>query len=204
MKRILIVSALVTVSTLLVAQESKPNEKVHFAYLGESILHPGIRVGYSHHLWQKIKLKKATSRFPEGKPKFQSISALYQVGFYSRSRLYFTAPITASIAYNRTGSKGFITQFALGFGYDRTFLKGSIYEVDERGMVSEKNLLSSGYFNSLYTIGFGLDMSKFQKPHPITLMLKNTILLKHGFNNATMPQWLTEIELSHLLNWQKS
>ena len=73
MIRILIVSALVMASTLLVAQESKPNEKIHFAYFGESVLHPGMRVGYSHHLWRKFKLKKSTERFPEGKPKFQSI-----------------------------------------------------------------------------------------------------------------------------------
>lgn len=187
-------------STVSVAQEKPLNGKIHFSYLGEFIIaQPGLRIGYSHEYWQREKERK----FRKEKKKYQSISGLYQLGFYNKKKLYVSLPLSASLIYNRTNTKGFIMQCGLGVGYDRTILKGTTYLVNDQGEVREKKLAGSGYFTSMYSLGLGVDFTKFSNSLPINIMYKNSLWVKHAYNGTFLPQWFTEIELSYILKSRK-
>ena len=188
-------------STPIFAQESTLYKKIHFAYLGESLIQPGSRFGYSHEFWKKTKIKRITKKFPKGKPKTKSLAALYQVGFFTRNKLYASIPLTVSLLYTRTRARGFVAQYSLAVGYDRTFLKGETYEVNDQGEVSEQLLAGSGYLSTQFGIGFGVDFTKFSNPLPISIIYKNNIFIKHNYNNTSVPFWLTEIELTYTLNY---
>lgn len=199
MKKQLFVFCLSFVSLHIIAQENTLAKKVHGAYLGESFLQSGLRTGYSHEFWKKTKVKKSSRNFPEGRQKTHSFAGLHQIGFYSRKKLYTSVPITSSLLYRRIRTTGFMTQYAFGMGYDRTFLKGGTYEVDNSGNVSKEKLAGSGYIVSQVMIGWGIDFSKFSTPYPMSVVCKNTILMKHGYNNTVIPFWLTEIEFTYTL-----
>lgn len=193
-------------STSTYAQESAltKTRQVRVSYLGEFIVaQPGLRVGFSHDLWVKTKRKEGTKNFPEGKIKAQSLVASYQLGFYSKYKLYTSVPLSASLTYNQTMAKAGVMSFGAGLGYDRTFLKGHTYTVDDDGTVNEKRFASSGYMLSQYSIGLGVDCSKFSNPLPISIMYKNALWVKHGYNDTFLPQWFTEIELSYTLKNRK-
>lgn len=193
-------------STLTYAQESGPakTKRIHVSYLGEFIVaQPGIGVGFSHDLWVKTRRKKDVRNFPEGEAKSHGLFATYQLGFYCKHKLYTSIPLNVSLTYDRTVAKAGVMAFGLGLGYDRTFLKGLTYTVDNSGTVNGTRFASSGYVLSQYSIGFGVDCSRFSNPLPIGIMYKNVLWVKHGYNDTFLPQWFTEIALSYTLKNKK-
>jgi hypothetical protein len=134
----------------------------------------------------------------------RSLALLYPLGFESRTKRYTSIPVTASSLYTKTKPKGLITQFGVCVGYDRTFLKGTTYSVDDSGDVTENTFEGSGYLSSQYSIGMGIDFNRLSNPSPISLMFKNSIFIKHQYNDTHMPFWLTDIELTFTLNHKKS
>ena len=111
--------------------------------------------------------------------RFASLNA----GWYHHPDFHDNLYLTAEWRMRRTLEGGFFSEFSPGFGYSRTFLGGTTYEVSENGDVEIKKL--AGYNYALVTVGGGAGFSFSEKKGiPLSVYSRLNILMMFPYNST--------------------
>ena len=161
---------LLSVSTILSAQINNPTS-ISASYFGESITHPGLKIGVNYHLksWDKTKTKKNTSQ----KTIYKRIDLSPNVGFYFHKDYQTGLFVLPELSYTRKNAKGNFMIFGMGAGYMRTFIP-NVYEINSNNEI-EKTPEGYNYFLTNYFIAFGKDLS-IKHNIPLEIFLKPQIM----------------------------
>ncbi len=114
-------------------------QTLSISYYGESIAHPGLKIGVDYDLknWQTNKTKKSS----ESITKQKSLVLSPTLGFY-RHKAYQTGLfILPELKYNREKPNGNFFQTGIGLGYMRTFLP-DVYRLNPAGEIEK---IGAGY-----------------------------------------------------------
>lgn len=185
--RTILLIALMAMVSLLQAQTLKP-QSIYASYFGETLTHPGIKIGASYELkgWGKIKSKR------NGKEKTiqKSINFCPGIGFYSHKHYQTGLLVLPEINFSRKNEKGNYFSFAVGSGYMRTFIP-NVYELDSNGEI-EKLHVGYNYFVTNYSLEFGKDLS-VQTHLPVNIFVKPQLL--NAIPNYSKSVWYFAFEL---------
>jgi hypothetical protein len=179
----LIVIAFWATAGVLGAQNS-----ISLAYFGETITHPGLKVGISFPLyeWEKHKMLR------NGREKLlaKRIDLSPQLGFYYHQDYQTGLFVLPELSYNRQNAKGNYTALGLGTGYMHTRVP-RVYDFDANGEIEQ---VRSGhhYFISNYFATFGKDFS-VKKGIPFSIYAKPQLM--HALPNAGKGIWYFVLEL---------
>ena len=161
---------LLSVSTILSAQINNPTS-ISASYFGESITHPGLKIGINYELknWDKTKIRKNTSK----KTIYNRIDLSPSIGFYYHKDYQTGLFVILELSYTRKNAKGNFMTYGLGAGYMRTIIP-NVYEINSNNEI-EKTSEGYNYFLTNYFIAFGKDLSINHKT-PMDIYIKPQIM----------------------------
>ncbi len=125
--------------------QAKGPESISIAYLGETLTHPGVKVGLP------ILLKNSSKQKEKPKGTINKIKSFYvvpQIGFYTHLQNHSALILNVDLAFkrNKEDSK-WARVYSLGIGALTQFNAGTTYIQEEDGSIKEKNGASRIYFN---------------------------------------------------------
>lgn len=148
----LIVLLILFTTTEISAQIKKPTA-ISVSYFGETITHPGLKIGLDYELksWDRNK-KKSTQKIIS-----KSIILSSNIGFYFHKDYQTGAFALPELSYSRKNQKGNFRSIGLGVGYMRTFIP-NVYEVNTANEI-KRTIAGNNYFLSTCFVAFGKDLS---------------------------------------------
>lgn len=176
MRYLLFITFFVT-NTILQAQSLRPNS-IFASYFGETITHPGLKIGLTYQLknWDKTKTKKNGTKTTIQR----SLDLNPSIGFFYHRAYQTGIFILPELSYTTKKANGNFLVTAIGCGYMRTILP-NVYDLNSNGEIKKINV-GYNYFLSSYALIFGKDLS-VKKNIPISIFLKPQIL--YALPNAT-------------------
>ena len=181
--RHLIVIAFLAATGVLGAQSA-----ISLAYFGETITHPGLKVGLSFplHQWEQHKMRR------NGQEKLldKKIELSPQLGFYYHQDYQTGLFVLPELSFIRQNAKGNYTALGIGAGYMHTRVP-RVYDFDANGEIEQ---IGTGYhyFISNYFATFGKDLS-VKKGIPLSIYAKPQLI--HALPNAGKGIWYFALEL---------
>jgi len=169
MKKIFMVFVLICLFLPSTFGQDKRTMPINVSYFGESLIHPGIEIGYENTF-------------------FKSFNFTVGIGAYIHQRNHVGLFVNTGINWRHTFPIGYSMEFGLGLGYLHTWEHGgNTYIVDDSGNVSIKS--KYGRPNFMPTVKLGLLGWDFQKKAGIPLRINADILIfgQYPFNNYVMP-----------------
>jgi len=189
----LILFVLLISSTLLNAQIRNPNS-ISVSYFGESITHPGLKIGIGYQLksWDKTKeSKNASSKIIN-----KSFDLTPSIGFFYHKDYQTGLFILPEISYARKNAKGNFIAFGLGAGYMRTSIP-NVHEINSSNEI-ESTSGGSNYFATNYFISFGKDLSTKHNT-PLDIFLKPQIMYALPNYSTGIAYFAIELGVSYKL-----
>jgi hypothetical protein len=168
--RYLILIACLTTTSMLQAQNLRP-QSIYASYFGETVTHPGLKVGVNYQLknWDKTKIKKSGNE----KVIQKSIDFSPSIGLFYHNDYQTGLFVLPELSYSRKNVKGIYMTYAVGAGYMRTFIP-NVYDLNSNGEI-EKTHVGYNYFNTNYSITFGKDLS-IKKKIPLSIYIKPQLM----------------------------
>lgn len=197
MKNILFIVFLTNCS-ILHAQNLRP-KSIYASYFGETITHPGLKIGVTYQLkqWDKTKLKK------NGKKRNiqKNIDLSPGIGFFYHKDYQTALFILPELSYSRKNVKGNFITAGFGAGYMRTFIP-HVYDLNSNGEIV-RIVAGYNYFLTDLSLTFGKDLS-VKKKLPICLFFKPQLM--YALPNATkgVSYFVFEIGASYKFTKNKS
>jgi hypothetical protein len=149
--------------------QDRENVPINVSYFGETIIHPGIEIGYENTF-------------------FKSFNFTIGIGTYIHQRNHVGLFINTGLNWRHTFPIGYSIEFGFSLGYLHTWEHGGdTYIVDDKGNVSVKTKYGHLHFMPIIKLGFlGWDFR--QKTNiPIRLNCDVIIFGQYPFNNYIMP-----------------
>jgi hypothetical protein len=157
-------------ATTLSAQKLKP-VAVSASWFGETITHPGIKMGLTFQLksYEKSKAKK------NGKQKLitKSIDLTPSAGAFYHKNYQTAVFVIPELSYSRKNARGNYKSAGIGAGYMRTFVP-NVYEFNGGGDI-KKIHAGNNYFVTSCFITFGKELT-FLKNIPAGIYIKPQLL----------------------------
>lgn len=155
---------------MLRAQGLKP-KSVYVSYFGETVTHPGLKVGVTYQLidWEKSKIRRNGTE----KVVFKSLDLSPAIGFFYHTNYQTGLFVLPELSYRRMKANGNHIVFGVGAGYMRTFIP-NVYEL-RPGEGIERVQEGNDYFITNYSIAFGRDLSA-RKGLPVSVFVKPQLL----------------------------
>lgn len=196
--RTLILMVILTTASLLQGQHFKP-QSMDVAYFGETLTHPGFKVGVQYPLksWEKTKIKKGG--IENGIQK--SIVLSPSLGIFYHKNYQTGLFILPELGYTRKNKKGNFLTYALGAGYMRTFVP-NVYDLNPNGEVIKKHK-NYNYFIANYSIAFGKDLS-VKKKIPMGIYLKPQLMYATPNYSKGIPYFAFEMGVNYWLTQHDS
>lgn len=151
---LLIVIVFVLLVNPATAQRDSLSVRIKASYFNNQWLRPGFSLGIEKSLKQKLKLRKS------GKIHSRELLFKSNLGFFTQFRHSTSVFINGTIGYRFTRNSGFtFDPLHPGVGYLHAFVRGSTFQVDAQGKLTEQKFKS--YPNVLLPyltlVGFGYD-----------------------------------------------
>ncbi len=145
-----IIVTFLLIASLLQAQNLKP-KSIFVSYFGETITHPGLKVGadFSCTGWSKKKIKKNGNQTVIQK----NIYLCPSIGFFYHRDYQTGLFIISQLKYSRKKAKKNYLSYAIGAGYMRTFIP-NVYVINSTGEI-ERFHTGYNYFTTNYSVTFG-------------------------------------------------
>lgn len=156
MKHVIVTFLLLT--SVLHAQKLKP-KSIYASYFGETITHPGLKVGadFSCKSWSKKKMtKKGNEKVIQ-----KNIYLCPCIGFFYHRDYQTGLFILPELTYSRKNAKRNYLSCAIGAGYMRTFIP-NVYGLNSNGEI-ERVHTGYNYFITNYSIKLGKAFSDKNK-----------------------------------------
>jgi hypothetical protein len=166
MKKLLVV--LLFMGHLLYAQENDRVIPINVSYLGETITHPGLVVGYENSF-------------------YKGFNVTVSIGTYVHQRNHTGLFLNGGLNWRHTFPIGYSPEIGIGLGYLHTWAHGGpVYVVDDGGSVSTKST-GRGHFMPSVKLGIlGWDLRK-KTDIPMRVNTDIVIFGQYPFNNYMMP-----------------
>ena len=192
MKQLLVL--LLTFSACELYAQEKSSPRLSIAYFGETITHPGLKIGinFPFHTWEKSKTKNNGTE----KHLYKSFDVQPSLGFYFHQDYQTGLFVLPQLAYTRKNAKGAYTSFGLGAGYMRTFIP-RVYALENDEI--EKVGGGYNYLLSNYFITLGKDLSVKGKL-PLELFCQPQAM--YALPNTKPAIWYFALELGVKLKLQ--
>lgn len=168
--RILLFAMSLVFYNLTFCQDSSKTIPINISYFGETIVHPGISLGYEHPLRRSNFIPTIT------------------IGTYLHSRNHRAVFVNASINWRKTFKFGYSMEYGIGLGYLHTWEHGGkTYVVNDDESVETKT--KWGQPNFMPSIKLGLLGWDFRKKTNIPFRINADIIVfgQYPFNNFIMP-----------------
>ena len=175
--RYLLFIALLTTCSSLQAQSLRP-KSIYASYFGETVTHPGLKIGVTYQLkfWDKTKTRKnGDKRIIQ-----RSIELSPGIGFFYHKDYQTGLFVLPEWSYSRKNAKGNFLTAGIGAGYMRTFIP-NVYDLNANGEIESIDA-GYNYFLTNYSITFGKDLS-VKKMIPISIYIKPQLM--YALPNAT-------------------
>ncbi len=175
--RYLLFIALLTACSILQAQSLRP-KSIYASYFGETVTHPGLKIGVTYQLkfWDKTKTRKnGDKRIIQ-----RSIELSPGIGFFYHKDYQTGLFVLPEWSYSRKNAKGNFLTAGIGAGYMRTFIP-NVYDLNANGEIESIDA-GYNYFLTNYSITFGKDLS-VKKMIPISIYIKPQLM--YALPNAT-------------------
>ena len=175
--RYLLFIALLTTCSILQAQSLRP-KSIYASYFGETVTHPGLKIGVTYQLkfWDKTKTRKnGDKRIIQ-----RSIELSPGIGFFYHKDYQTGLFVLPEWSYSRKNAKGNFLTAGIGVGYMRTFIP-NVYDLNANGEIESIDA-GYNYFLTNYSITFGKDLS-VKKMIPISIYIKPQLM--YALPNAT-------------------
>lgn len=184
------------IASVLQAQNLKP-KSIYVSYFGETITHPGLKVGadFSCKNWSKKKMKK------NGNEKIiqKNVSLCPGIGFFYHQGYQTALFILPELTYSRKNAKRNYVRYAIGAGYMRTFIP-NVYGLSSEGEI-ERVHAGYNYFVTNYSVTFGKVLSD-KKKYVNNIFIKPQLL--NVLPNYTKSVWYFAIEIGVSFDLTKS
>ncbi len=170
-------------------QPSAPPLEMNISYFGETITHPGLKIGMESALSQKSreKIKRTGKTFTKRKLLFLATS----LGGYHQHRFHTGIFINGEIGYRVTKKKGIKTELLVGLGYLRTFVDGDTYGVDDSGNIHrQRHEGQSGVMPSI-AFGVGKDL-RFTEQGAWSWHIRPSLYFQVPYNHTYLPHFILE------------
>ncbi|GEM_PF-2177890 len=152
---------------------------IHFkmAYLG-TIKHPGFKIGLEYPLVQSHYFSK-NNTLKKVKEQFLTI----HLGYYRHETFHDHWMLNVGYLWRRTNQHGWFTDIEPQVGISKTFLDRTTYKVNDTGNVSKVDLAGYWYANTQFAFAVGKDFSMLEKPIPLKIYLRPSIIVLIPYNN---------------------
>lgn len=152
------------------------------AYYGESLIHPGVKLGVEKTLksWVKTKERKRENR--PSKERFRQVFLVGNVNGFNVANSEFNFSLNAGIGYRRTNEKGRFFSPVLTMGAARYFYNIPTYELGE---TEPKRVRGAG--RNAYTFSFGIEFGKdlfISSGRPLAWYVKPSLLGRAPYNHS--------------------
>lgn len=158
----------------------KKSSNLSLSYIG-SLIYPGARFGveFPVNTIYISKIRKSGKTKDFSKDRFVTAN----LSWYHHPAFHDNVYLLAGWTMRRTKSHGFLTEFSPEIGLSRTFLGGTTYQVDDKGIVTIKR--AAGYYYALVSAGGGVgyDFSK-TKQKPFLIFTKFNLLMMFPYNST--------------------
>src|SRR5690554_679529 len=149
-----------------------PRHGVHVAYLGETLTHPGLSIGYEKYLNEDSKFQ---------------VFIRANIGFYHHYRNNNTYMFTLETGFRRNFSSGLFLEQSLGVGYFYRQIHGDgQFTVNENGSIVEKGSLGNSFLPFVANVGLGYHFQT--KKAQISPFLRPNFYWKMPFNETSNMQ----------------
>lgn len=192
MRYLILIVCLTTISKLL-AQTLRP-QSIYASYLGETVTHPGLKVGVNYQLksWDKTKIKKSRNE----KLIHKSVDLSPSISFYYHKDYQTGLFVLPELSYSRKNVKGNYITYAIGAGYMRTFIP-NVYDLNSNGEI-EKIHVGYNYFITNYSITFGKDLS-IKRKIPLSIYIKPQLMYAIPNYSNGIKYFVLELGLNYRL-----
>jgi len=161
------------------AQENNRVIPVNFSYFGETILHPGIEIGYENTFYKGFNYTAS-------------------IGTYIHQRNHVGLFLSGGLNWRHTFSFGYSPEIGLGLGYLHTWEHGgSTYKVDDDGNVSIKQKYGHPHFMPSIKLGvFGWDLRE-KTNIPMRINADAIAFGQYPFNNYILPNVALKVGVTY-------
>ncbi len=162
--------------------EEIPTWRWKGAYYGESLIHPGVKIGAEKTLksWLKTKERKREKR--PSKERFRQVFLVGNVNGFNVPNSEFNLSVNAGIGYRRTNEKGKFFSPVLTVGAARYFYNIPTYELGE---TEPRKVRGAG--RNAYTFSFGVEFGKdlfISSGRPLAWYIKPSLLARAPHNHS--------------------
>jgi hypothetical protein len=162
----------------------------YVSYFGESITHPGLKLGMQFILSGKNPIIK-----PNAKTVYRQLTVRPNIGFYYHPGNHTGVFINTEIGFRIIRPRGFMGQISLGAGYQRTFLAAKTYELSEQDDFRRVVLAGSNQFMPSMNIALGKVM-KGENRRIISYYAGIGGFLQYPYNGMWLPSLVLEMGIA--------
>jgi hypothetical protein len=167
-----------------------PRYQLSLSFFGELLSHPGVRLGFTTPIAQRIKEKDNSKIINKG----------WVVGgyltYYKHPRNHKGLMLTGSIGRQRIGNSGFQSSLNLEAGYMLSILDGEVFEWDGEKIVEGNKGSSHLVFGLNGGIGWNFDK---KTSLPVSFMIQPHLYFQAPYNTFIAPRVALDTKLSYYL-----
>jgi len=182
MKKIAVFLAVAIFAHSIHAQENQQQIPINISYFGETLIHPGIEVGYEGRLYKWFNYTVS-------------------IGTYIHQRHHTGWFLNADFNWRYTFPVGYSPELGIGLGYLHTWQHGGkTYTVDDNGNVATKTVYGNPSFMPTVKIGFfGWDFRK-KTNIPMRINLDAIAFGQLPYNRFIMPHFALKAGATYYFN----
>ena len=177
-----IVFAMILFSVNFIYGQDKREIPINLSYLGETIVHPGIEIGYENTF-------------------FKGFNYTVSIGAYVHQRNHTGLFLSSGINWRHTYPIGYSPEIGIGLGYLHTWAHGgNTYTVDDNGNVS---ITRSGRPHFMSSIKLGILGWDLRQKTNIPIRINTDIIVfgQYPFNNYLLPHFALKIGGTYYLTY---
>ena len=182
MHKIIIFLIAAIVSYSLHGQENQKQIQVNISYFGETLIHPGVEIGYENTFYKWFNYTAS-------------------IGTYIHQRHHAGLFLNSGINWRYTFPVGYSLEFGIGLGYLHTWQHGGrTYTVDDDGNVHKKFVVGHPSFMPTVKLGLlGWDLRK-KTNIPMRINVDGIIFGQFPYNRYFMPHFALKAGLTYYFN----
>ncbi len=204
MKKLLLSLLCLGLLPALYGQPTHPGDwALNVSYFGETGIHPGLKVGLSHTLWEKEKHHKRWFKGRQNrlgpKVKMYQLFGGANLAVYSHPNNHTGVLPNLEVGWKRINMRrGSFFGAQLGIGYLRRFYNVATYELGEGGEPDKVSAAGRGMFVPSFAFLWGKDLSVKGKT-PISWHIKPTVMMLAPYNHTNVFSFALELGVSYRL-----
>lgn len=182
------------------SNDSINNIGVYVSYFGESITHPGLKLGMEYSIWNKtgVRNKKNGKQLPYRR----ELLLIGSLSGYVHPRNHVGMLLGGEIGYRNVRKKGFMYEASAGIGYLHTFLQGDTYTVNDHSKVDQVSLAGQPNLSFLLSVGIGKDY-RLVHNKPWAWHIKTTAFTQYPYGSKFMYHYAMEVGVVRYINLKK-